>query len=199
MILSTFSCSCWPSVYLIWKNVYSGSLHIFSLDCMFCYCLFSHFWMSVSIAIIWSLYCHCVSGSCMCLRWGSIRMADICVFQKRSPSSGCSDSPSAMGSDVIWRKITCGYQCHQQVKSGEIREFPFQISSNSNHLLITNIYCPSVSVIRNTAQAVQKSPFPVPSFLPQVKEWMIKLLLVSYIFHFYQYCYRQDFYCILSI
>ena len=28
-----FSCVCWPSVYLPWRNVYSGLLPIFQLDC----------------------------------------------------------------------------------------------------------------------------------------------------------------------
>uniref|UniRef100_A0A8D1Y2U5 Uncharacterized protein n=1 Tax=Sus scrofa TaxID=9823 RepID=A0A8D1Y2U5_PIG len=31
-----FSCVCWPSVYLLWRNVYSGLLPIFPLiDCFF--------------------------------------------------------------------------------------------------------------------------------------------------------------------
>ena len=28
MTLSIFSCACWPSVYLLWRNVYSGLLEI---------------------------------------------------------------------------------------------------------------------------------------------------------------------------
>uniref|UniRef100_A0A8D1Z4H0 Uncharacterized protein n=1 Tax=Sus scrofa TaxID=9823 RepID=A0A8D1Z4H0_PIG len=32
-----FSCVCWPSVYLLWRNVYSGLLPIFPLvDWLFC-------------------------------------------------------------------------------------------------------------------------------------------------------------------
>jgi len=30
-MLSIFSCVCWPSVYLPWRNVYSGLLPIFPL------------------------------------------------------------------------------------------------------------------------------------------------------------------------
>ena len=28
-------CACWPSVYLLWRNVYSGLLSIFQLGCLF--------------------------------------------------------------------------------------------------------------------------------------------------------------------
>ena len=104
VILSRFSCSCWPSVYLIWKNVYLGSLHIFSLDCIFCYCLFCRFWMRVSIAIIWSLYCHCVSGSCMCLGWGSIRMADNFLFVFSFTSYQIKENHTQV---IALRSITC--------------------------------------------------------------------------------------------
>ena len=31
-VLGTFSCACWPSVCLLWKNFYLGLLHIFWLD-----------------------------------------------------------------------------------------------------------------------------------------------------------------------
>ena len=30
MMLNIFSCVCWPSVYLLWKNVYSDALPIFN-------------------------------------------------------------------------------------------------------------------------------------------------------------------------
>ena len=33
MMLSIFSCAYWPSLYLLWRNVYSGLLSIFQLDC----------------------------------------------------------------------------------------------------------------------------------------------------------------------
>uniref|UniRef100_A0A8D1QW49 Uncharacterized protein n=1 Tax=Sus scrofa TaxID=9823 RepID=A0A8D1QW49_PIG len=37
VMLSIFSCSCWSSVYLLWRNVYSGLLPIFPLGCwLFC-------------------------------------------------------------------------------------------------------------------------------------------------------------------
>ena len=32
MLLSTLSCTCWPFVYLLWKNVSSGLLSIFKLN-----------------------------------------------------------------------------------------------------------------------------------------------------------------------
>ena len=42
-MLTIFSCACWPSVYLLWRNVYSGLLPIFQLgfwlfavDCKSC-------------------------------------------------------------------------------------------------------------------------------------------------------------------
>uniref|UniRef100_A0A8D1XRQ0 Uncharacterized protein n=1 Tax=Sus scrofa TaxID=9823 RepID=A0A8D1XRQ0_PIG len=31
--VSIFSCACWPSVFLLWRNVYSGLLSIFQLGC----------------------------------------------------------------------------------------------------------------------------------------------------------------------
>uniref|UniRef100_A0A8D0PEZ5 Uncharacterized protein n=1 Tax=Sus scrofa TaxID=9823 RepID=A0A8D0PEZ5_PIG len=35
--VSVFSCACWPSVYLLWRNVYLGLLPIFPLiDWVFC-------------------------------------------------------------------------------------------------------------------------------------------------------------------
>ena len=48
VMLSIFSCACWPSVYLLWKNVYSGLLPIFKSDC-----LFFRYW------IVWALYIVC--------------------------------------------------------------------------------------------------------------------------------------------
>ena len=35
MMLSIFSCACWPSVCILWRNVYSGLLPIFQLGCLF--------------------------------------------------------------------------------------------------------------------------------------------------------------------
>jgi len=34
VILSTFSCTCWPFVCLLWNNVYSVPLLVFKLDCL---------------------------------------------------------------------------------------------------------------------------------------------------------------------
>uniref|UniRef100_A0A8D0N2C3 Uncharacterized protein n=2 Tax=Sus scrofa TaxID=9823 RepID=A0A8D0N2C3_PIG len=42
-----FSCVCWPSVYLLWRNVYSGLLPIFPLiDCFFAVGLYKLFMYS---------------------------------------------------------------------------------------------------------------------------------------------------------
>ena len=35
VMLSIFSCACWPSVWLFWKNVYSGPLPIFLTEFLF--------------------------------------------------------------------------------------------------------------------------------------------------------------------
>ena len=35
MMLSILSCVCWPSVYLLWRNVYLGLLLFFGLGCLF--------------------------------------------------------------------------------------------------------------------------------------------------------------------
>ena len=41
VILSIFSCVCWQPTCLLWKNVYSGPLPSFQLDCrFFCFCCF---------------------------------------------------------------------------------------------------------------------------------------------------------------
>ena len=41
MMLSMFSCACWPSVCLLWRNVYLGLLPIF----FFKFYLFIYFWL----------------------------------------------------------------------------------------------------------------------------------------------------------
>ena len=43
-----FSCACWPSVHLPWKNIYSGILPIFQLGCWIFTVedLHSHHWYS---------------------------------------------------------------------------------------------------------------------------------------------------------
>ena len=38
VILSIFSCACWPSVCLLWRNIYSDLVPIFQLDCLFLFC-----------------------------------------------------------------------------------------------------------------------------------------------------------------
>ena len=38
-MLSSFSCASWPSVHLLWRNIYLGLLSIFGLGCFFV-CLF---------------------------------------------------------------------------------------------------------------------------------------------------------------
>ena len=35
VMLNIFSCACWPSVCLLWKNVYSGLCSFFLLGCLF--------------------------------------------------------------------------------------------------------------------------------------------------------------------
>lgn len=42
-MLSIFSCTCWPFMYLLWRNVYSGPLPIFSwiFCCLFYFILFA--------------------------------------------------------------------------------------------------------------------------------------------------------------
>ena len=45
-MLSIFSCVCWQSVYLLWRNVYLGLLPIFGLGCLFVFInLFIYFWL----------------------------------------------------------------------------------------------------------------------------------------------------------
>ena len=49
VMLSIFSCVCWPFVCL-WKNVYSGPLPIFHLDCLYFWC-----WIVWVACIFWIL------------------------------------------------------------------------------------------------------------------------------------------------
>ena len=44
VMLSIFSCACWPSVCFLWKNVYSGPLPIFNkLGCFFDFEMYDFF------------------------------------------------------------------------------------------------------------------------------------------------------------
>ena len=45
-MLSIFSCACWPSIYLLWRNVYSGLSPIFQLG----------FWLFCCLSCISCLY-----------------------------------------------------------------------------------------------------------------------------------------------
>ena len=50
VMLSIFSCTCWPSVCLLWKNVYSGLRPIFKLACLFFW-----YWVVWAVYIFWRL------------------------------------------------------------------------------------------------------------------------------------------------
>lgn len=54
MTLSIFLHVCWPSVYLLWRNVCSGPLPIFKWDCLFfCY------WIVWILCIFWMVTPDC--------------------------------------------------------------------------------------------------------------------------------------------
>ena len=42
MVLSIFSCACWPFVYLLLGNTHLGFLHIFYMSCIYSYFLFNY-------------------------------------------------------------------------------------------------------------------------------------------------------------
>ena len=50
LMLSIFSCACWPSVCLLWRNVYLGLLPTCWLGCLFSWC-----WAVWSDFIFWKL------------------------------------------------------------------------------------------------------------------------------------------------
>ena len=50
-MLSTLSCVCWQSVYLLWRNVYLGLLLIFGLGC-----LFFSYWAAWDVCIFGELF-----------------------------------------------------------------------------------------------------------------------------------------------
>ena len=60
VMFSTFSCTCWPFVCLLWKNVYSVSLPIFKIGFFFSFSFFFffHCW------VVWVLYTFSVSIHC---------------------------------------------------------------------------------------------------------------------------------------
>ena len=49
-MLSIFSCVCWQSICLLWRNVYLGLLPIFGLDCLLFW-----YWAEWAVYIFWSL------------------------------------------------------------------------------------------------------------------------------------------------
>ena len=49
-MLSIFSCASWPSVCLLWRNVYLGLLPIFGLGCLFLW-----YWATWAVCIFWRL------------------------------------------------------------------------------------------------------------------------------------------------
>ena len=49
-MLRSFSCASWPSVCLLWRNVYLGRLPIFGLGC-----LFFKYWVAWAVYIFWRL------------------------------------------------------------------------------------------------------------------------------------------------
>ena len=49
-----FFCACWPSVCLLWKNVYLGLMPPFKLGC-----LFSWYWVAWAVYIFWILTPYC--------------------------------------------------------------------------------------------------------------------------------------------
>ena len=71
VMLSIFSCACWPFVCLPWKNVHSGLLSIFKSDCIF------EYWVVGALCIFWILVPNQTSfsnilshtGMSFCFRW----------------------------------------------------------------------------------------------------------------------------------
>ena len=55
MMLSMFSCAYWPSVYSLWRNIYSCLLPIFKLGCSFHFFLlfFCFFWGGGFLRLSW--------------------------------------------------------------------------------------------------------------------------------------------------
>ena len=60
-----FSCACWPSVYLPWRNVYSVPLPIFQLGYwLFCYCINYLYILEIkplSVASFETIFSHSIS------------------------------------------------------------------------------------------------------------------------------------------
>ena len=65
-MLSIFSCACWASVYLLWRNVYSGLFPIFQLSCFFILllscigCLYVLEIKPLSVASVETIFSHSV-------------------------------------------------------------------------------------------------------------------------------------------
>ena len=52
VMLNIFSSACWPSVYLLWKNVYSVLLPIFN----WAVCFFFWYWVIWTVYIYWMVH-----------------------------------------------------------------------------------------------------------------------------------------------
>ena len=68
----TFSCACWPSVYLLWKNIYSGLLPIFNW--VACFLLVLSCMNHLYILDVNLLECVCV---CVCV---CVCGCGVCVY-----------------------------------------------------------------------------------------------------------------------
>ena len=64
MMLNVFSCNCWPSVYLPWRNVYSDPLPIFF------FLLFIYLFIYPSMAVSGPRLCARALSSCG--KWGPL-------------------------------------------------------------------------------------------------------------------------------
>ena len=100
-MLSIFSCACWPSVCLLWKNVCLGLLHIFWLCCL----LFRY-------GVVWAVF----------IFWIFIRLgltADISISQQGwFPLTLAPWLPLALSGDIfvcyIWVGVGGG-QCYRHL------------------------------------------------------------------------------------
>ena len=105
MILSIFSCNCWPSACLLWKNVYSDLLPIFKLDCFFFFllsCMTSLCILDISpLSDIWLTYIFSHSVGCLCVL--------LLV-------------PFAVESFSVWWSPTCLFLCQKIIAETYIKD-----------------------------------------------------------------------------
>ena len=64
VMLSIFSCTCWPFVHLLWRNIYLSSLPVLKLDYLYFYYFFFNKFIYLFLAVLGLCCCVWAFSSC---------------------------------------------------------------------------------------------------------------------------------------